>query len=437
LTTLALWLVSFGGRSTVLALTTLNIVVLARALGPLGSGKYFLFVSLVLVLTAIADLGISQSAVVFAGKPGLSLSQLRQAVLVLSLGVSSVVAIVASVALVSLPPIGAGLLAGIPAEWPLVALALLPFSVYARFWSGLMIGTRRVVEVNAVQMLMSALTLAANIVFVATTGDLTAAVAIYAVVFVAQAASMFVLAKRLEAGRSKPAEVRSLAREMVIFGIRGYPGSVSTMLWTRAAVFVLNAFHGPTAVGVYSVAQQLAEKTLVPILAIQDVLYARMSRLSRPEATAALNRALRVTVAAILPTIAVVLVVSPALVTAVFSGSFDAASAPLRPLLIGSAIQSIPVILATYFLAQLRRPGLLSLLTWLNAALNLALLLALVPSSAEMGAALAMLASQAAGTIVVLWLYLRIAKTDAVSALILHPSDVVLVKGQAAGLIRR
>ncbi len=68
MTSLTLFLVGFGGRSVVLVLGTLNLIVLARALGPVGRGQYFVFVSLLIVLTTIADLGISQSAVVFGGR---------------------------------------------------------------------------------------------------------------------------------------------------------------------------------------------------------------------------------------------------------------------------------------------------------------------------------------------------------------------------------
>ena len=429
-----LWLVGLGGRSTSLIITTLNVVVLARALGPLGRGQYFIFISFVLVLTALADLGLSQSAVVFTGRREVPMSRIHSVLLLLA---PSIGFVVAAGALASLPLIGATILAGLPGEWSIVALALLPLSAYANFWTGMMIGARRIVEVNAVQLGTNILTLAANIGFVATTGSTTAAIVVYVAVLALQAATMFGLAARTRDSAGIAATPIPLARHMLAFGVRAYPNSLSGLLWARVAVFVLNVYHGPSAVGIYSVAQQLAERILVPVQAIQDVMYARMAQLTREDASRLLNRYLRLTVAAIVPTLVIVLLVSPSLIALLLSDSFQSSTRPLRLLLIGSGIQAIPVLLAPYFIAQLRRPGLLSLLAWSNAALNLVLLLALAPSGAETGAAIAMVVTQIIGTLIAYGLYLRIAHTDARSSLLLQSEDVALVRQQAGLLIRR
>jgi O-antigen/teichoic acid export membrane protein len=433
-TSFALWLVGLGGRSTALIVATLNVVVLARALGPLGRGQYFIFISFVLVLTALADLGMSQSAVVFTGRREVPMSRIHAVLLVFAPAVGFVVA---AAALASLPLIADSVLAGLPRGWSIVALAVLPLSVYANYWTGMMVGARRIVEVNAVQFGTNALTLAANLTFVATTGDATAAVVVYVVILALQAATMFGLVPRTRDVADTGGGATALARRMVAFGVRAYPNTVSALLWARLAVFVLNVYHGPPAVGVYSVAQQLAERILLPIQAIQDVMYARMAQLTRADASALLNRYLRLTVTAMVPTVIVVLLVSPALVSFLFSDSFQRSTAPLRLLLIGSAVQAIPVLLAPFFIAQLRRPGLLSLLSWSNAALSVVLLLALVPGGAETGAAIAIVVTQIVGTLIAYGLYLRIARTDPRSSLVLRSEDVALVRQQALALIRR
>src|SRR5881409_3374027 len=67
---LTLWLARVASRLTVAGLGTTNLVVLARMLEPEGRGHYFLFLSLVTVLTVVADLGLSQSATVYSGGNG-------------------------------------------------------------------------------------------------------------------------------------------------------------------------------------------------------------------------------------------------------------------------------------------------------------------------------------------------------------------------------
>ena len=433
MTSFALWLVGLGGRSTSLIVATLNVVVLARALGPLGRGQFFIFVSIVLVLTALADLGMSQSAVVFTGRREVPMSRIHSVLLLFAPAIGIVVAVLA---LAVLPLIADSILAGLPRDWSIVALALLPLSVYANYWTGMMVGARRIVEVNAVQLATNALTLAANLIFVATTGNATAAVVIYVVILALQAATMVGLVARTR-DLAGVGGGTALAWKMIAFGVRAYPNSVSALLWARLAIFVLNVYHGPAAVGIYSVAQQLAERLLVPIQAIQDVMYARMAQLARADASALLNRYLRLTVAAIVPTVIVVMLVSPGLVAFLFSDSFQRSTAPLRLLLIGSAVQAIPVLLAPFFIAQLRRPGLLSLLSWSNAALSVVLLIALVPNGAETGAAFAIVVTQIVGTLIAYGLYLRIAGTDPRSSLVLRSEDVALVRQQALALIHR
>src|SRR5207249_9147402 len=96
--------------------------------------------------------------------------------------------------------------AGNPSEWYFAGLALVPLTVYANFWTGMMIGARRIVETNAVQLSMSALSLVANLAFVATTGSPVAAVVVFAAVLAVQAATMFAVAARAtrtSADRSK------------------------------------------------------------------------------------------------------------------------------------------------------------------------------------------------------------------------------------------
>ena len=430
MTTFALWLVGLGGRSSTLALTLLNVIVLARSLGPLGRGQYFVFVSFILVMSAVADLGVSQSAVVFSGKGEVPMSTIHRVVLALALTLGAVVALATVLAL---PILGENVLAGIPQAWSLAALGLFPLAVYANFWTGMMIGARLIVEVNAVQLAMSAVTLAANVALVVTSGNATIAVSIYVAVLALQGLVMYAIAARAGGSDRRASNSGKVAREMLAFGTRAYTNALSGLVWARSGVFVLNALHGAASAGIYSVAQQIAEKALAPIQALQDVIYNRMSSLPTTLAVALLNRYLRLTIAAVVPTFALGIALAPVFLPELFSESFRGAILPLQILFAGSAVQSVPVILATYFVAHVRRPGFLSVFAVANTALHLALLFAFVPSLAETGAALAMVATQVTGTSLILSVYLRMARTDAASALLLRSGDLDLIRRQALG----
>ncbi len=432
-TGLSLFVVGVGGRSLVLVIGTLNLIVLARALGPFGRGQYFVFVSLLLVLSTLADLGVSQSAVVFGGRHDLRPSEVHRvlvryaALFALLVGTGGAFVVIA---------VGDTILPNIPRAWSLGALVAVPLAVYANYWNAMMVGLRRVASVTAVQLAVAALSLAGNLGLVAPTGSAVGAVLVYVGVLVIQVAAMVWLLRRLP-GRASERESgsRDLGREMILFGLRGYPNSLGMLLRNQSAVFVLNALHGPGAVGVYSIAQALAEKLLLPIQSLQDVLFNRMIRLPRAEATETMNRYLRVGLALMLPIVALAILLGPTLITLLFSEAFSGAAAPLRLLLVGSAVAVTPALLSTYLLGHLGRPGLLSILSWLNGCLSLVLLVVLVPGGAATGAAAAMLTAQLVSAVVVLALYLRLARTDWRGLLLLERADVVLLKQQVLGAI--
>src|SRR5439155_13131592 len=178
-----------------------------------------------------------------------------------------------------------------------------------------------------------------------------------------------------------------LAREMVAFGIRGYAGAMSSFLWMRATIFLLEGFHGPTAVGIFSIAQQLAERMLLPAQVVKDVIYREIASLDRDSATRATNRYLRLAVAGLAPLAFAVALVAPWLVRALFGVRYEASVAIFRVLFVGSVVMIVPTLLVPYFLGQLRRPGLLSTLAWVNVVINSSLAFWLVPKHADVGAA--------------------------------------------------
>jgi O-antigen/teichoic acid export membrane protein len=93
------------------------------------------------------------------------------------------------------------------------------------------------------------------------------------------------------------------------------------------------------------------------------------------------------------------------------------------------------LLLDTYFLNQLRRPGLLSILAWINALVSMTLALLLIPALAEKGAALALICTQVAGTIIYFTLYLRISRTRLAQLFIIDTDDLTLIRDQVGTML--
>ena len=174
---------------------------------------------------------------------------------------------------------------------------------------------------------------------------------------------------------------KELTKQMWSFGLRGYLNSVSSLLWASIPVLLLNAFHGVVAVGIYSVAQQFAEKLLVPMQAIQDAIYRRITTLPKDLAVQALNRYLRLSLWGLLLVIILGIFVATWIVQFVFGENYHDAGRVLQVLLVGVSFTGIAIILSAFILGQLERPGLLSYLAVLNVVLCFGGGVLLIPST--------------------------------------------------------
>jgi O-antigen/teichoic acid export membrane protein len=426
--------VSFGLRVALLLVVVANALVLARELGPLEFGKYFLLVRLVSVLAALADFGLSQSANAFFGRHREWGRYLHRAVLRLVprfwLGVTAVGGVIIWLA-------GDRLLPQFPHALALIAFAILPLSLYANLWNSMMIGVGRVWRVNVVQLAMCTLSLALTLIFVvALKGGVTAAALVYLALMVIQFVVMLSMAFRLNTDAGADGPPADLQRQLLHFGLRGYVGSLSALLWTRVPVFLLNATHGAIAVGIFSVAQHLVEKMLLPVQAMQDVIYQKMSVLSSRTATLAMNRYLRITWWGMLVVALAGLAAVPWVITIPLGPAYAGAVPVARILLSGTAFAGLSLLLDAYFINQLHRPGLVSILSWGNVLAGLALALLMIPALAERGAAWALSLTQILGAAAYLVIYLRVTRTPLAQLARLHDKDVSMIREQVGAMLR-
>jgi O-antigen/teichoic acid export membrane protein len=412
-----------------------SVIVLARYLEPRGRGEYFIFQAMVSMLTVFGDFGLSQSANVFVGRHAdqkVAIHRfLARSSFALWIGMSLLGGVV-------LWLVGDRLIPNFPAKWEWAAFGILPIMLYSGFWNSMMIGMGHIWLLNGVQLVMSPFQLLLILVFiVGLSGGVGTAVTVYLFTMLLQFVLMVVAANRLGLLARVQAHDDDLSRQMLAFGLRGYPNAIATMLWMRLPVFVLNLFHGSVPVGVFSVAQQLAEKALLPIQAVQDAIYRKMSTLSTGAAIAVMNRYVRVIVSSMIMVMLMGGLLAPWMVRILFGDSYLGSADVFWILLIGGVFVSVAMIVSTYVLGQLERPGLLSMLAGANAVVCALLSVWFIPSSAELGAAAAIACTQIAGAIVVVVLYLRITGTTLKDVLLIHRSDVSLLVTEVIALAYR
>jgi O-antigen/teichoic acid export membrane protein len=420
-------------RLAITALGIANYAILARVLGQHGTGQYFLFVAVLLAFSLVAELGLSQSATVFAGRKNASPSTIHRFLIGWAAGVGTAAGVVS---MLLLPILRERWIPDLPEDSLWLAAVALPFAIYANLWTGLAIGMERVLTANAVQLASALLTLILTIISVVwLRGGVPAAISVYVAVLAVQSVAMLALARRFSAGEQRADISKALSTDLIGFGLRGYTGALSTLVWARSTLFVLDHFHGAAAVGAFSVAQQLAEKMLLPAHIIKDVVYKRIASASRAEATDMTNRYLRLITCGLIPLMLLGGWTAPYVCAWIFGPQFAAAARPFQVLLLGTMVMLVSIVLIPFFLSQLNRPGLLSILAWVNGVVNVSLALLLVPRMGVIGAALAMLCTQVLGTVIVFFMYLRLAPTRFVGTTQLSTHDLALVFSEFAALV--
>jgi len=419
LSTLKLSLVGFGSRLVATGLTVVTTLLLARFLGPEPTGQYFLFLRVVTLLAVLADLGFAQSTNVFAGH-GESIGQIHGIIARFSSAMSGALLLFF---FLFLTLFGAVLLPNFASRLQIAAFVCVPLLVYSNLWNYLMIGLGRIWTMNIVQMTAAAVSLLGVVVaVVGFSKGLDAAIAIYSAVLFFQVTAMAILAVRL-GNRFHSDHRPGLFREMWRFGLRGLGNAVSTILWPRIPVFVLNVFSGATAVGIFSVGQQLVEKLLLPVQATQEAIYRRMAQAETAQASTSMNRYIRISAWSMLIFFGGAALVLPLVVVAVLGNQYRATVPIILVLLPGTLLMCAGVLLSAFFLVQLKRPGLLSMLAMANVALTTVFSVVLVPRYGALGAAIAVSLTQVLGTIVIIAFYMRATGARAADVLFISGRD--------------
>jgi O-antigen/teichoic acid export membrane protein len=418
-------------RVVLLLVVLANALMLARVLHPEGFGQYFLFLRVVSVLAALADLGLSQSANAFYGRHADYRRNIHWIVLRLVpicwLGVTALGCLFILV-------VGSTLLPNLSPFFAVLAFVVLPFSLYANIWNSMMVGMGQIWRVNLLQVFMCTLSLTLSAVFVvALKGGVKTAVLVYLAVMIIQFLVMLTMQLRAKYLVQEPQP--DLAQTMIFFGLRAYPGSLGHLLLMRMPVFVINVTHGPAAVGIFSVAQQAVEKILLPVEATQDSVYQKMSTLGRSQATLALNRYLRLTWWGLSGLVIVGILSSYAAVMLLLGPAYAPAIGVMQILFLGSGFVALSLLLDTFFINQLHRPGLVSILVWLKFGLGLILTLLLTPKFGVKGAAVAMTITQVLGAFLYVSVYLQATSSRARELLHLETNDLALLKAHVSAAI--
>jgi O-antigen/teichoic acid export membrane protein len=307
-------------------------------------------------------------------------------------------------------------------DWLLIALLLVPTTIHGVYWNAMMIGLNRLVLMNKVNLVLSIW----NTVFmILAVGVFQWGIPGFLGAWSASAVGGMIW-RVLLANRIEPmvfSRQSSALRTMLSFGLRGHGANIAHNVFLRFDVYAVNALVGTLGVGFYSLSTSLAEKLWLPINALHAGSLGKIAQLPRDEAALLTAKVAR---AALLITLSVAVplaVVSPWLVPLLYGNDFVPSVLPLVILLAGTVGFAIMFVLNSYILGQMERPGLLSIISWLQLGISVPLYLALITWLGIVGAAIASSITYLFAMLASLIVFARDSGLSPLMVLVPRPSD--------------
>jgi O-antigen/teichoic acid export membrane protein len=393
---------TYGAQLLAAALSFVSVLIVSRALGPSGRGDVAFLITVAVLSSNFALLGVQEANANFAASDPSQRSALATNSLLLSgLTGGGCVALLV-VLLAAIPSFGPSV-----AGW-LVALALgsvvllvlqtqLQFLIAAEYGFGsynlsLLIPPFVNVTVNG---------------FLAAIGELGVGAAYVTWVSGQVLATLLVLwivARRL-AGFGRPDA--ALARRALMFGFKAHLGRLMMFANYRIDQWFVGAISGSRELGLYSIAVAWSEVLFylpTALVVVQRPYLVRAAPRDAARRAAVVFRAGLVLTALLT---GAVLIAAPFLCERVFGPDFRGATDDLRVLALG-AFGIVAVKQLGNALTAQRRPGLASLAAGVTLVVTVALDIALIPPHGGLGAALASTISYTAGGLAAAFFFVRV-----------------------------
>lgn len=425
-----------ASRVTVALTGALTTILIARLLGPDGSGTYFVAQSVMLLLTVLMAFGFEHGIAYYVSTGEWAPLRAARSGLRMALVAGVVGAALGLLARLVVP----SAFAGLPLWATAVVVAGLPFALAWLYMSYVALAVDRyeayVLPPAAQSALVMALAAPGAIAF-GIDGAIVGLTAANVVVGLGAAAWA-----RSRLPRDGPAGGRGMERKAVSFGIKSYAANALQLVNYRLDVFVLAAVASVTAVGRYSVAVAAASLLWLVPQALSGVVFPRVARLHAGDGLDAKAHLEMVEVKSLrhvtLAVVAVTLLVAaalPLLVVPIYGEEFRPAIGLGLILLPGTALLGIAAVLQATIIGR-GKPTLPLYTAVVVTPLTIVLYAALIPWLEATGAALASSISYTANFVLAALFYRRATGRRVAVTLVPTRSELADIRRLPAAAIR-
>jgi O-antigen/teichoic acid export membrane protein len=392
---------TYGSQVAAAVFSLVNVLVIARTLGPVGRGDVVYVTTIAYLTSQIAALGIHQAHANLAGRE----PHLRPALAANSVVFSAVLGVVAAtlVALLILtfPVVGGE--TGAAVRW--LALGSIPVLILQYYLLFLVQADYGFGAANLAHMLGPIVNVTVN-GLLAALGFLTVFTAVLTTIggqVVSTALLVWYLHHRL-AGFGRPN--RALLREAMGFGLKAHAGRVMLLGNYRLDQWFVGAIAGSRELGLYSVAVAWAEALFFLPTAIVAVQRPDIVRADEREAARQASTLFRVAMLLTLIPAVIMVVAAPFLCVTIFGDAFSGSVDQLRVLAFGAFGIVALKQLGSALTAQ-GKPVLESVAVGVGFVATVALDIVLIPPFGGLGAAIASTVAYTAGGIAVVLIFAR------------------------------
>jgi O-antigen/teichoic acid export membrane protein len=381
---------SAASRGSVAVTGAVTTILVARLLGPEGAGAFAVALSLVVMLTTFATLGVEHGVAYFVSSGRWAARDALASVTRIALLTGSAAALIGLGARLAAPSAFAGLTVASTA----LVVGAMPFALLWFYRSYIALALDRYegfVIPPAVQSGVAMVLVLAGALAFGLTGALVALTASHLVAALTTWRTL-----RMMAPTAGDGERRQLRRAMR-FGVKGYAGNALQLLNVRLDVFVLSAAVGAAAVGQLAVAVAVTGVMWLLPQALSEVIFPRVAALSADpdqegQRTMVETKGVRHAVLLITAGVAVIVVALLLLVTPVYGEEFRPAIELGLILLPGVALFGVGQVLSAVIVGR-GHPQYTLYTAMVVTPLTVVGYLLLVPALGATGAALVKTAS--------------------------------------------
>ncbi|MDD5638553.1 MAG: flippase [Candidatus Pacebacteria bacterium] len=395
-------------------------VIIARVLGPEGKGVYSLALLLPTLLITFTNLGIGPASVFYLGKKKYSSKEVLGANIIFS-GLISIFALMVGLIIVFFFP--EKLFPGVPQEYLLLALSLIPLQVLLTFVVDVLLGLQKIKKYNFIQLIPTFIYLILIAVFLLGFHFGVKAAIIAEVLSLFVGCIILFINTKKETGGIVFSFTKEIRKDFFSYGIKAYFGNIFSFIHYRIDQFMLNIFLNPTAVGVYSIAVGISEKIWLVSQSASTVLFPRVSS----ETDAKRLKEFTPMVCRNILWITVLLslflcLIAPWLIVLLYSDQYLESILPFRILLIGAVALAGSKILANDFAGR-GKPMINTYISIASVVLNIILNILWIPKFGIIGAAWATAISYSVIFLINIFVYAKISDNKIKDILFIKKSD--------------